>query len=62
MPKRKSYYQVHVNKRPKKAKYSKPYTIVQLKKMAECMALFSRMAEKLKASITHINFDNFKKQ
>ena len=60
--KRLNYFQVHKNKSPKRAKYSNPYTRIQLQKMAECMQIFIKMAENLKGSIKHIDFDNFKNQ
>lgn len=54
--KRQNYYSIHKNKKPKKAKYSKPYTKTQIQKMREMTDLFIRMSDELKAKIIHVNW------
>lgn len=46
-----NYYQVHKNKKPKKAKYSNTYTKLQLQKMEECTQYFINEIQKLKQNI-----------
>ena len=43
-----NYFTIHKNKNPKKAKYSKPYSKLQLQKMEECTQYFINEIEKLK--------------
>ncbi len=46
--KRKTYLEVHKNKRAKQAKYSKLYTKLQLKKMKELFDIFMRETRTIK--------------
>ena len=48
-----NYFQIHKNKKPKKAKYSKPYSKLQLQKMEECTQYFINEIEKLKTNEKH---------
>ncbi len=43
-----NYYTIHRNKQPKKAKYSKPYSKLQLEKMKACKDFFIEEVEKIK--------------
>lgn len=43
-----NYFQIHPNKKLKKAKYSKPYSKMQLQKMEECTQYFINEIKKLK--------------
>lgn len=43
-----NYFQIHKNKKPKKAKYSKLYSKIQLQKMEECAQYFINEIKKLK--------------
>lgn len=43
-----NYFKIHKNKKPKKLKYSKPYSKLQLKKMEECTQYFINEIKKLK--------------
>lgn len=43
-----NYFSIHKHKKPKKAKYSKPYSKFQLKKMEECTQFFIDEIIKLK--------------
>jgi len=43
-----NYFTVHKNKKPKKLKYSKPYSKLQLQKMEECTQYFINETIKLK--------------
>lgn len=43
-----NYFTVHKNKIPKKAKYSKPYSKLQLQKMQECTQFFIDETNKIK--------------
>jgi len=43
-----NYFTVHKNKKPKKAKYSKPYSKFQMQKMEECTQYFINEIQKLK--------------
>ena len=43
-----NYFKIHKNKKPKKAKYSKPYSKLQLQKMEECTQYFINEIQKLK--------------
>lgn len=45
---RPNYFTVHKNKKPKKAKYSKSYSKLQLQKMEECAQYFIKEIQKLK--------------
>ena len=46
-----SYFEIHKNKKPKKAKYSKPYTKLQLQKMEECTQYFLNEIENIKMKL-----------
>ena len=48
-----NYFTIHKNKKPKKAKYSKPYSKLQLQKMEECTQYFINEIEKLKTNEKH---------
>jgi hypothetical protein len=43
-----NYFTVHKNQKPKKAKYSKPYSRLQLQKIEECTQYFINETIKLK--------------
>jgi hypothetical protein len=43
-----NYFTIHKNKKPKKAKYSKPYSKLQLQKMEVCTRYFLTQFEKIK--------------
>lgn len=43
-----SYFSIHKNKKPKKAKYSKRYSRFQLKKIEECTQFFIDEIQKIK--------------
>lgn len=45
-----NYFTIHKNKKPKKAKYSKPYSKLQLQKMEECTQFFLTEIKKLKTN------------
>lgn len=47
-----NYFTVHKNKKPKKAKYSKPYSKLKLQKMEECTQYFINEIKKLKQNGT----------
>ena len=44
---RTNYFTIHKNKKPKKAKYSKPYSKLQMQKMEECTQYFLTEIEKI---------------
>ena len=46
-----NYFTIHKNKKPKKAKYSKPYSKLQLQKMEECTQYFIQQLKLLKLKI-----------
>ena len=46
-----NYFTIHKNKKPKKAKYSKPYSRLQLQKIEECTQYFIQQTELLKTKI-----------
>lgn len=46
-----NYFTVHKNKKPKKFKYSKPYSKLQLQKMEECAQYFLTEIEKIKQKL-----------
>ena len=48
---RSNYFTIHKNKKPKKAKYSKPYSKLQLQKMEECTQYFLTEIEKIKQKL-----------
>ena len=43
-----NYYTIHKNKKGKKAKYSKPYSKLQLQNMEKCTLFFISEIEKIK--------------
>ena len=43
-----NYFKVHKNKKPKKAKYSKPYSRLQLQRNEECTQYFINEIKKIK--------------
>lgn len=45
---RANYFTVHKNQKPKKAKYSKPYSKLQLQKMEACTQYFINEIQKIK--------------
>lgn len=55
---KKNYYQIHTNKKPKKAKYSDPLSKQQKQKIRDCYELLMRMSSELNAHITHVNFNH----
>jgi hypothetical protein len=46
-----NYFIIHKNKKPKKAKYSKPYSRLQLQKMEVCTQYFLTEIEKIKQKL-----------
>lgn len=46
-----NYFQIHKNKKPKKLKYSKPYTRLEYLKMQELCDIFTQKVEELKLKI-----------
>ena len=42
------YYTIHKNKKTKKAKYSKPYSKLQIKRIEECAEYFLNEIKKMK--------------
>jgi hypothetical protein len=43
-----NYFKIHKNKKPKKVKYSKPYTKCQYKNIQELVDIFNKKIEQLK--------------
>jgi hypothetical protein len=46
-----NYFTIHKNKKPKKAKYSNPYSKLQFQKMKECTQYFINEIQKLKTNM-----------
>jgi hypothetical protein len=46
-----NYFTIHKNKKPKKAKYSKPYSRFQLQKMEECTQYFIKAIQLITTKI-----------
>jgi hypothetical protein len=46
-----NYFIIHKNKKPKKAKYSKPYSKLQLQKMEECTQYFIKTLQLITSKI-----------
>ena len=46
-----NYFTIHKNKKPKKAKYSKPYSKLQLQKMEMCTQYFLQEIQKIKKKL-----------
>lgn len=46
-----NYFSIHKNKKPKKAKYSKPYSKLQLQKMEECTQYFIKAIRQITSKI-----------
>lgn len=44
-----NYFQIHKNKKPKKIKYSRPYTSLEYRKMQELGDFFTQKIEELKS-------------
>jgi len=49
-----NYFEVHKNKKPKKAKYSKPYTKLQYNKMQLLVDFFTKESKKIRKKIDKI--------
>ena len=49
-----NYFQVHKNKKPKKAKYSKLYSKLEIVKMNKCTDYFMKQIEILKQKIIRL--------
>jgi hypothetical protein len=46
-----NYFTIHKNKKPKKAKYSRPYSKLQLQRIMECTRYFFNEIEKIKPKL-----------
>jgi len=50
-----NYYTIHKNKKGKKAKYSKPFSKLQLQKIEECNQFFIAEIQKIKKNGLYSN-------
>ena len=55
-----NYFTIHKNKKPKKAKYSKPYSKLQLQKMKECTQYFINEIQKINIDSNFLNLRGLK--